>query len=244
MASLSEVADGTKTIHDMFLAKEEGLERFLHYDWYRRASLVDHIMGKDVTWESFYKCQYYEPGDFVKEPYKAVCKNEKNSSTLSLVRKGHFWKGGIGAPLIIEKTIRMNIDESALYIDYRIDGDVRESFLLGVEFNFSFLGSGGDRYMDMGSGKIPLTSKGIYKPSQKVHFYDPYQKIAPAIECDRPISVWTFPVEVVSLSETGFERNYQCTMCMPVWDIDLTAGPKDIHIKLLINGFDSRNDIQ
>jgi alpha-amylase len=138
----------------------------------------------------------------------------------------------------------MNVNEAILSIDYRIDGDIKENFLFGVEFNFSFLGSGGDRYMDMGSGKMPLTSKGIYRPSRKVQFYDPYQKVAPVIECDQPISVWTFPVEVVSLSETGFERNYQSTMYMPVWDIDLTGGPRYIHIKLEVNGINSHNDIQ
>jgi alpha-amylase len=244
MASVNDVADGTKTIHDMFVAKEEGLERFLYYDWYRRASLVDHVMGKDVTWDSFYRCQYYEPGDFVKEPYLATLKNEKNTSTLSLQRRGHVWMGGEGVPLTIEKTIRMNVNEAALYVDYLIDGNVGETFLLGVEFNFSFLGSGGDRYIDMGSGRLPLTSKGIYGPSQKVLFYDPYQKVAPVIEFDRPVSIWTFPVEVVSLSETGFERNYQSTMCMPIWEVDLTTGPRTIHIKLGVNGISNHNDIQ
>jgi len=244
IASVNEVADGTKTIHDMFMAKEEGLERFLHYDWYRRASLIDHVLGKDVTLESFYRCQYHEPGDFVKEPYEAVVKDDKDASILSLTRRGHFWIGRQGIPLTIEKTIRMNVDEAILSIDYRIDGDIKTNFLFGVEFNFSFLGSGGDRYMDIGSGKMPLTSKGIYRPSRKVQFYDPYQKVAPVIECDQPISVWTFPVEVVSLSETGFERNYQSTMYMPVWDIDLTGGPRYIHIKLEVNGINSHNDLQ
>jgi alpha-amylase len=244
IACVNDVADGKKTIHDMFVAKEEGLERFLYYDWYRRASLVDHVMGKDVTWESFYRCQYYEPGDFVKEPYLATVKKEKKIATLSLQRKGHVWMGGNRVPLLIEKTIAMNVDEAALYVDYLIDGDVKEAFLFGVEFNFSFLGSGGDRYMNMGSRKLPLTSKGIYGPSQKVLFHDPYQKVAPFIESDQPISIWTFPVEVVSLSESGFERNYQSTMCMPIWEVDLTSGPRTIHIKLGVNGLNSRNDIQ
>ena len=244
IACVNNVADGTKTIHDMFVAKEEGLERFLYYDWYRRASLVDHVMGKDVTWESFYRCQYYEPGDFVKEPYLATLNKEKEMATLSLQRKGHIWMGGKRTPLSIEKTIRMNVDEAVLYIDYCIEGDVKENFLFGVEFNFSFLGSGGERYMDMGTGRIPLTAKGIYKPSQKVLFCDPYQKVVPVIECDKPISTWTFPVEVVSLSETGFERNYQSTMYMPIWDVDLTSGSRAIHIKLSVNGFNSYNNLQ
>lgn len=239
----NDVADGTRTIHDMITAKEEGLERFLHYDWYRRSSLVDHVLGRDVTWESFFKCLYQEPGDFVKEPYEAVLKKEKKSVTLSLARKGHFWRSGKGIPLAVEKAIVLNLDEAALSVDYCIHGDVEESFLFGVELNFSFLGSGGDRYMDLGSGRIPLTAKGIYKPSKKICLFDPYQKVAPVIECDQPISIWTFPVEVVSLSETGFERNYQSTMCMPLWDIDLKDGPRTIHIKLILNGLSSHNDL-
>ena len=58
MASVGDMADGTKTIHDMIVAKEEGLERYLHRDWYRRASLIDHVMDKDVTLDLFYRSKY------------------------------------------------------------------------------------------------------------------------------------------------------------------------------------------
>jgi alpha-amylase len=242
-APVNEDTDGTKTIHDMYSAKEGGLERFLYYDWYKRASFIDHVMGKDVTWESFYQCKYVEPGDFVKEPYQATLKDSPKNTTLFLFRKGHFWKGGTGFPIAIKKTISMKLDDATLSVDYLIDGSIDHSFLFGVEFNFSFLGSGGERYMDLGAGTIPLTAKGIYNPSEKVIFYDPYQAIQPVIKFDRSISVWTFPVEVVSLSERGFERNYQSTMCMPVWDIDLSSGPRHIHIELAVNGIDSNYNI-
>jgi alpha-amylase len=243
LASVDDVYDGARTIHNMYSAKEGGLEHYLTYDWHRRSSLIDHVMGKDVTWESFYRCQYVEPGDFVKEPYQAILKNDQKTSKLSLLRKGHFWKGGVGLPLTVEKTIQLNRNESTISFDYRIDGNVADNFLFGVEFNFSFLGNGGERYMDFGTGKIPLTAKGIYKSTNKIIFYDPYQDINPAIQFDRSISVWTFPVEVVSLSESGFERNYQSTMCMPMWDIDLTNGPRNIHIELSVDGLGSNNHI-
>jgi alpha-amylase len=38
-----------QTIHDMVLAKEEGLDKYLHYDWHRRGSFIDHVMAEDVT---------------------------------------------------------------------------------------------------------------------------------------------------------------------------------------------------
>ena len=103
MASVNDVADGTKTIHDMFGAKEEGLERFLHYDWYRRASWSVVSSGRMRHRESFYRCQYYEPGDFVKEPYLAALKKEKKSASLSMKREGRVWMGGKSSSLPLKK---------------------------------------------------------------------------------------------------------------------------------------------
>jgi alpha-amylase len=201
-------------------------------------------MTQDVTWDVFYRSAYVEPGDFVKERYTATVKSGKKSVSLSMKRHGHFWKDGQGIPLSIEKTVRLDAEESALFVDYLVEGEIREPFLLGVEFNFSFLGTGGERYMEIGSEKLPLTAKGIFRSSRRVFFHDPYQRIEPAIELDEPLSIWTFPVEVVSLSETGFERNYQSTMCMPIWRVDLTAGSKSIRMKLHVNGIDSNNHLQ
>ncbi|OPX93432.1 MAG: Alpha-amylase 1 [Syntrophorhabdus sp. PtaB.Bin006] len=245
VASVGGATDGTKTIHDVVLAKEAGLDRYLYYDWYRRASLIDHVMTQDVTWDVFYRSAYVEPGDFVKERYVAGVRNGKKSVNLSMKRQGHFWKDGQGIPLSIEKTVRLDAEESALYVDYLVEGEIREPFLLGVEFNFSFLGTGGERYMEIGFEKLPLTVKGIFRSSRRVFFHDPYQRIEPAIELDdEPLSIWTFPVEVVSLSETGFERNYQSTMCMPIWKVDLTDGSKSIRMKLHVNGIGSNNHLQ
>ncbi len=235
-ASSAEVADGTRTIHDMVIAKEEGLDKYLHYDWYRRASLVDHIMEKDaVTFEGFYNSSYREPGDFVKEPYKATIEKDKNLVQVTLSRDGHFWKGGRAYPLSVKKSIVLHKGSSELIVDYYVNGEVKEPFYLGVEFNFSFLGTGGERYIEAGNEKLNLTTQGILDVSQHVVFHDPYQNINVSVGFDAPSFVWTHPVEVVSLSEHGFERNYQSTMLMPVWEINLADGPRNIHIKL---GFD------
>ena len=228
-----DIADGTKTIHDLVLAKEEGLDKYLHYDWHRRASFVDHLIDDDATFESFYRSDYYEPGDFVKEPYAADVQKKKGSVTLCLKRRGRFTKNGENIPISIEKEISIDDKESKLTAKYRIDGDLREPFKIGIEFNFAFLGSGGDRHMETDSGRFPLTISEPLAPSGRVRFYDPYQNIKVALQWDDvPQALWTFPVEVVSLSEQGFERNYQSTMIMPIWDVDLSRGPKEIYISL------------
>jgi len=230
------VADGTKTIHDLVLSKEEGLEKYLHYDWYRRASFIDHVMGRDVNLEIFYTSQYCEPGDFVKELYSATFKKTRQTVVLSMEKKGHFWKDSQGIDLTIRKQFNFEAGKDWFDVDYHIEGDLEEPFIIGVEFNFSLLGTGGGRFIETKSGRYDLTETGVLKPSNFVRIHDPYQRIECLLEFNDDVEIWTHPVEVVSLSENGFERNYQSTMVMPLWNIDLKEGGKHFKIKLGFTG--------
>ncbi len=234
-ATSAIVADGTKTIHDMVLAKEEGLDKYLHYDWYRRASLVDHVMSKGTTFESFYRSNCREPGDFVREPYKGIIRKGKDQIRLFMEREGHYWKEGQGSDLKIKKNVVMEKMKEEITIDYIVEGSVDEEFLLGIEFNFACLGSGGDRYIETEERRLPLTTMDTLWPSRHVLLHDPYQNTDVHLEFDNPSTIWTHPVEVVSLSENGFERNYQSTMIMPVWAVDLAGGPMHIQLKLRLD---------
>jgi alpha-amylase len=226
------IADGTKTIHDMIIAKEEGLDEYLHYDWYRRGSLIDHVMGDDVTLESFYRGKYFEPGDFVREPYQGIIRKDKKAVRLSMERKGHCWQGGKGLPLAVRKNIVLQQGAGPIDVDYVLDGVTDGLLYFGVEFNFSLLGTGGDRFLETAGTKYPLTIKDVLGQSDGLRLYDPYQNVEILIEWNVPARIWTFPVEVVSLSENGFERNYQGTMVMPVWTIDLSGGSWNTSIRL------------
>ncbi|MCX8022991.1 MAG: DUF1926 domain-containing protein [Syntrophorhabdaceae bacterium] len=231
-AVTSGVADGTKTIHDLVISKEEGLDRFLHYDWYRRASFIDHVMGRDVTFDSFYKSKYCEPGDFVKEMYQGTTKKEKGKIRLSLERKGHYWKTDTGSTLSVKKDFLFEAEKPGFEVEYRIEGEPTEPFLFGVEFNFSLLGTGGGRFMETEGGRFDLTETGRLNPTKYVKLHDPYQHVEIFLEFGEQVEVWTHPVEVVSLSEYGFERNYQSTMVLPIWPIDLKEGERPFKIRL------------
>jgi hypothetical protein len=228
------IADGTKTIHEMVIAKEEGLDAYLNYDWYSRGSLIDHVMGDDVTLESFYMGKYFEPGDFVKEPYQGIIRKDKKAAQLLMERKGHCWQGGKGLPLTVKKNIVLQQGAGQFSVDYILDGAIDGLLYFGVEFNFSLLGTGGDRFLETAGMKYPLTVKDVLGQSDSLRLYDPYQNIEILIEWDAPARIWTFPVEVVSLSENGFERNYQSTMVMPVWHIDLSKGSWNMSIRLYL----------
>jgi 4-alpha-glucanotransferase len=239
----SQASDGTKTIHDLVMAKEEGLDRYLHYDWYRRASLIDHVMSSDVSLESVYRCEHVEPGDFAREAYSGAIRKGRKWVRLDMRRQGLFRQGNARIPLSIEKTAVLHEGESALSVDYRIDGEVREPFCFGVEFNFSFLGSGGDRSMETEYGRRSLTTREIIRSCSGISLNDPYQGLRVVLKWGTPAEIWTFPVEIVSLSENGFERNYQSTMVMPVWSMDLRSGPKRLGMRLELHGIGHHNDL-
>ncbi|MEN6616984.1 MAG: alpha-amylase/4-alpha-glucanotransferase domain-containing protein, partial [Syntrophorhabdus sp.] len=225
-------ADGTKTIHDMVMAKEEGLERYLHYDWYRRGSFIDHFFEPGATINAFYKCEYTEPADFVREPYRARLEKDGTALTLAMDRTGHLWQAGIASPVTIEKKITMKAGDASFIADYRITGNTGAPLFFGMEFNFSFLGTGGDRYMETENGMYGLTQNGVLDATSTIKFHDPYQNTQVFLELSEPAELWTFPVEVVSLSENGFERNYQSTMVMPVWPAYLAEGPRHITVTM------------
>jgi len=237
----ADVADGKKTIHEMTLFKEPGIESNLFYDWYRRASLIDHVMGEDVDFETFYQARYKEPGDFVKEPYAAKVRRG-DPQVLVMKREGHFWKEGAMFPLSLTKEVRLTEGGEGLLVDYSLEGEVPFSFLLGVEFNFSFLSQREGRFIETEGGRFSLDFKGALGDSSYVKFHDPFQGIEVSLFFQRPFSIWTFPVEVVSLSEEGFERNYECTSLMPIWRIEDLKEKRGIHIELHVRGLSHNNN--
>ena len=46
--------------------------------------------------------------------------------------------------------------------------------------------------------------------------------------------LWRFPVETVSLSEGGVERNYQNTCIVPVWTVNGSHGDFNITIEMAV----------
>lgn len=189
-------------------------------------------MAPEATFDAFYTSALIEPGDFVKEAYSGSIRKDKDQIRLSMKRDGHFWRDGISSPLSMEKHVVLRQGEDTLFIDYVIHSKVGEHFRVGIEFNFSLLGSGGERYMETDQGRMPLTTKGVLEATSSVLLHDPYQNVDCLLRFGTPAEVWTFPVEVVSLSENGFERNYQSTMLMPVWYVEGTEEPTSIHMEL------------
>src|SRR5262249_54486830 len=63
-------ADPKQTHAEGLRVKEARLEELLHYDWYRRASFLDHLLGPSTGLDAYSAARYPEVGDFVNQPYQ------------------------------------------------------------------------------------------------------------------------------------------------------------------------------
>jgi 4-alpha-glucanotransferase len=213
-------------VHDAVLVKEKDLHRHLQFDWYRRASLLDHFFGPSADLGTVSACQYHELGDFVNQPYTGSGKVVKGEARVSLRREGGLWFEGRKHPITVEKLVRYAAGSGSFEASYVItNGGEPVDIRFGVEFNVGLqAGDAADRYYRI-DGKAPedprLRSTGESQEVSRVTLTDEWLGVETEIEFGAPATVWRFPVETVSLSEAGFERIYQSSVIIPVWELRL-----------------------
>lgn len=229
---------GVKTIHERVAVKEEGLQYHLHYDWYRRGSLLDHFLGSGVDLAGFMRGEYYEAGDFVLGMYSARTRKHALKASVMLERSGLVE----GLPVRVGKEISIRSGAGLVIVKYTIVNESAEELntSFGAEFNFSFLaGNAHDRYYDIPGHvleKRHLASTGETNNVGAVSLVDEWLKIRLVLSFGRPATLWRAPVETVSQSEAGFERVYQSSMVMPLWRLSLGPGKTwDAEIRICIS---------
>ncbi len=215
-----------KTIHERVVVKEEGLQHHLQYDWYQRASLLDHFLESGVDLAGFMRAEYYEAGDFVLGPYLAKTRKQKDAAVVVLERAGN----AAGLQVRLRKTVLHRASRPEVVVRYEIVNDDTEELntTFGTEFNFSLLaGDAPDRYYDIPGHTLEkrnLASQGETNNVRQVSLVDEWLGLSVVLAFSDPAVLWRAPVETVSQSEAGFERVYQSSMVMPLWRVSLGPG--------------------
>ncbi|MFZ1083222.1 MAG: alpha-amylase/4-alpha-glucanotransferase domain-containing protein [Candidatus Kryptoniota bacterium] len=206
--------DEIQSIHDMVVLKESGLEKLLNYDWYRRASFIDHFIG-DTTLEEFASSKYPEKGDFVLNPYERKISHKGEKAIVQFLRNGHV---NNNIPIRVTKVFELSAGSGKIVCSYRIENldSATLDVDFGVEFNFGLMaGDARDRYYSINGVKPSdprLRSTGATDKVTSVSLSDEWQGLKAKVEVDKPLTLWRFPIETVSLSESGFERVYQSSV--------------------------------
>jgi hypothetical protein len=206
--------DNAQSIHDMVVSKESGLERLLNYDWYRRASFIDHFVG-DTKIEEFAAARHPEVGDFVLGKYETKVMHRGDKASIQFSREGRINKTH---PVKVIKVFEFASGSGKILCKYKIEnlGPAPIDFDFGVEFNFGLMaGDAHDRYYTINDTKPVdhrLRSTGSTEDVTRVSLSDEWQGLQAQVEVDKPSVLWRFPIETVSLSESGFERVYQSSV--------------------------------
>lgn len=218
------------SLHEMYFAKEPGLERLIFHDWYRRISFIDHFLHPDSRLETFYNVTYGEQGDFVNQHYRPTIERDSSGTSLTLTRDGHVWVGTDFWPVSIAKRVTVPKIGPTARVDYAVTNgrDLPVSLWFGVEFAFNLLAGHSDDRVYVSPGQTiaepHLASKGELHDFGALGARDEVQGIEFLLSWSKPTTVWRFPIETVSMSESGFERVYQGSVFMPHWKIDLPPG--------------------
>jgi alpha-amylase len=229
-----------KSIHDVTLVKEKGIENLISYDWYRRSSLLDHFLHPATDEESFRRCSYGEQGDFVLGQYEIGALDRSDAKpdrfpTLKLSRNGMVWAGEKKRNLTVEKVLRLKVTDGApnraargraqktsnpeaqksnLQVSYRItnsQGDGLADLWFATEFNFSF--SVPEKEKDRS-----FTGAGRWQRQDRHLFWKA------TVDFSHPTDGWVFPLETISNSESGFEKTFQGIVFLPHWKFSLGPG--------------------
>ncbi len=231
----------TRTIHEIFDSKEEGLDQHLHFDGYRRTSFLDHFIAEPMDFESFRKCEYQEEGDFIKEPYEIEVIRKGKHQEVFFSRSGRLLKNGKRDPIKIEKSFSIPTHQKAVKASYQITykGEKRRTNF-GIELNINLLaGDAPDRYYTIPGRRLEdrkLASVGEISGITEVQLIDEWNRIKVVLKTDKSCNLWRFPIETVSLSESGFERIFQGSCLLFYWSLDLEPEKRfEVSLELAID---------
>lgn len=227
-----EVASGSQgekvaTIHDLVLAKEEGLAERIAYDWHERRSGLVHLLDPATMQEDFAGSRYQEQGDFVDRPFEVV---SFGPGELHLRRDGALHVRGGPYPLRVEKTFRFEGDRLSPSVTLEVVVENRSEetaqTLLALEWALNLLGGGGNpqAYYLVAGERTAHDGSGASDGLASLSFGNEWLGLTVDASAEPAAGIWWQPIETISNSESGFERIYQGSALVFRWPLSLPAG--------------------
>lgn len=208
---------GVVSIHEQTRSKEEGLERWLHYDRWPRHCFRLLLFDAGRTLEDFSACRLDEDASLAAGQYSVQSLCPVNPSLVLSDLAG--WRA--------EKTFSL----SSLARGFRLAQEVSVSrrthssqpLLAGIEMVFNLLApSSPDRYFEILGERHPLRW-GAVAPAPLLRLVDERQGVEIRLRAPGAREWWIAPIETVSESEDGFERIYQGSQILAVWPADFSS---------------------
>jgi len=180
-------SESVASIHENKKIKDQGLEKFLIYDNYRKVSLIEHFLRSELDLESFLKNEFLGDKILYNKIFEVI--DHKKDFIIFKFKDQD-----------IDLTKEVKIDNNCVIVNYEINflNSVFKNNKFGVEFNLSGFN---ERYKD------PTE----LKESTQFEFFDEWFKIIYKFEFSEAIQVFVTPIYTISDSEAGIEKTLQHT---------------------------------
>jgi len=219
----SDNGDGAVSIHDMVVAKEEGLEALARPDDHPRWAAFDRFLSKG-TEPSAMEDPVADLGDFADAAYEFDPERESGMVAVRLSRNGMVHDEGLVLPVALEKTIRLKTAGS-LVVEHGVRSEADLELLFATEWNLAFLTGHGDySTVTDGEAEHALAEPVVFSDTATVAFADRLRNSVLRFSMDPAGQVWIRPLETVSQSEGGFERVFQGVTVWFVWPVRARGG--------------------
>jgi alpha-amylase len=210
------------SIHELVASKEAGLDRLLLYDRYDRHAFRAYFFPQARGWEDYTSLRLGEPAPWASGKYDL---EESRDDGGLFTRTGPLALEGAEMEISVQKelTVVPKPDGTAICCAMRIDCmQGSGQFRLGLEMILNLLaGNAPDRYYRADKWKEPLEWAGETTLHGALYLRDEWLKLdlelATSPVADR---WWLSPIFTVSQSEGGFEKVYQGSAILPVWDLE------------------------
>ncbi len=206
------------SIHEQSRAKEEGLERFLHYDRWPRNSFRLLLFARDKTFQDCAALQLEEDAALAGGIHRVV---ELSPARVSFASEESadwpsekmlsFSSTPDGFGIVCDVVVRRHAPGAA-------------TVNVGIEVVVNFLApSTPDRYFESNGRRYPLRWAAAVPGGEPLRVVDEWQHVAVSLEAPSARNFWIAPIETVSESEDGFERIYQGSQIVAVWPVELQS---------------------
>jgi alpha-amylase len=234
LQNAAQFAAKVASIHEQSLAKEPGLEKKLKYDRWARHSFRLLLFAPGKTHDEYEALRLEESAAFAGGDY---CVEQSTAEGIHLTAEAPLRQVLAGAdPAYILRAAKV------LQFEHRGEGvgvhctiqlapkghvppnpilSAPAQFTVGLEMVVNLLAPNvPDRYIEFAGARKPLQWGGAVD-GQRVRLVDEWQDVAVEIEARGASQVWIAPIETVSESEEGFERVYQGSQILGVWNVTL-----------------------
>jgi len=234
LQNAAQFAAKVASIHEQTLAKEPGLEKHLKYDRWARNAFRLLLFAPGKTHADFAALRLEESAAFAGGDYR-VERATAHEIRLHLEAPLRQVIAEVDPKCVLRATKVLQFENHAQGFDVRCRIELApkgsappnpgpaspSQFTVGLEIVINLLAPNvPDRYIEFGGERKPLEWSGVVD-GPRVRLADEWQNVALDIEARGAKQLWISPIETVSESEEGFERVYQGSQILGVWNVAL-----------------------